>query len=370
MAGRFFTVWAIGEALGPVIYWVLYPLLILKPTVERMPTFPFLMFGNWSLEFSSVAQSCPTLCGPMDCSTPDFPVHHRLPELAQTHVHWVRLVICPRPMGIRTWSWKFHTFFLVLWAPPWAQVFPLYTAVVCFNRPLEGNHKNNGPNIHIFPIRHAFSRTWPQSKESSKVCDDGRCNEIQRTWHTQLHLPEKQEKTRGNHSLPRVLPCGWRIGWGQGYALPKDGTPRWTGLVLVYRELWTTRQMNVHGEPGGWTDAWELTVLHCACLQLGSTHREWAEMQTQEELQAGVCLCVHSLWCLVFTRCVCMCVELSMVFKVLFKQDGFLTGWGFWRWWYSGFLEPSRTISRWISEVIFSFSFSLSRISYFLAGPP
>ena len=40
-------------------------------------------------QFSSVAQSCPTLCDPMDCSTPGFPVHHQLPELAQTNVHWV-----------------------------------------------------------------------------------------------------------------------------------------------------------------------------------------------------------------------------------------------------------------------------------------
>ena len=38
-------------------------------------------------EFSSVAQSCPTLCEPMDCSTPGLPVHHPLLELTQTHVH-------------------------------------------------------------------------------------------------------------------------------------------------------------------------------------------------------------------------------------------------------------------------------------------
>ena len=37
--------------------------------------------------FSSVAQSCPTLCDPMDCSTPGLPVHHQLPEFTQTHVH-------------------------------------------------------------------------------------------------------------------------------------------------------------------------------------------------------------------------------------------------------------------------------------------
>ena len=42
-----------------------------------------------SVQFSSVAQSCLTLCDPMDCSTPGFPVHHHLLELAQTHIHRV-----------------------------------------------------------------------------------------------------------------------------------------------------------------------------------------------------------------------------------------------------------------------------------------
>ena len=42
-----------------------------------------------SYQFSSVAQSRPTLCDPMDCNTPGFPGHHQLLELAQTHVHWV-----------------------------------------------------------------------------------------------------------------------------------------------------------------------------------------------------------------------------------------------------------------------------------------
>ena len=47
------------------------------------------------IQFSSVAQSCPTLCDPMDCSMPGFPVHHQLWELAQTHVHWVSDAIQP-----------------------------------------------------------------------------------------------------------------------------------------------------------------------------------------------------------------------------------------------------------------------------------
>ena len=54
---------------------------------------------NIAKEFSSVAQSCPTLCESMDCSTLGFPVHHQHPELAQTPVCWIssaihHLVLC------------------------------------------------------------------------------------------------------------------------------------------------------------------------------------------------------------------------------------------------------------------------------------
>ena len=48
-----------------------------------------------NLQFSSVAQSCPTLCHPMDCSIPGFPVLHYFPEFAQTHIHWVSDAIWP-----------------------------------------------------------------------------------------------------------------------------------------------------------------------------------------------------------------------------------------------------------------------------------
>ena len=40
-----------------------------------------------SVQFSSVAQSCPTLCDPMNRSTPGLPVPHQLPEFTQTHIH-------------------------------------------------------------------------------------------------------------------------------------------------------------------------------------------------------------------------------------------------------------------------------------------
>ena len=47
------------------------------------------------MQFSSVTQSCLTVCDPMDCSKPGFPVHHQLLELTQTQVHWVDDAIQP-----------------------------------------------------------------------------------------------------------------------------------------------------------------------------------------------------------------------------------------------------------------------------------
>ena len=47
------------------------------------------------IQFSSVAQSCLTLCDPINCSMPVFPVHHKLLDLAQIHVHWVGDAIQP-----------------------------------------------------------------------------------------------------------------------------------------------------------------------------------------------------------------------------------------------------------------------------------
>ena len=50
---------------------------------------------HFHFQFSSVAQLCPTLCDPMNRSTPGLPVHHQLPEFTQTHVHRVGDAIQP-----------------------------------------------------------------------------------------------------------------------------------------------------------------------------------------------------------------------------------------------------------------------------------
>ena len=75
--------------------------VVFKTTVQKhqfFGTLPSLWSNSlihtwwWLQEKPSVqfiTQLCPTLCSPMDCSTPGFPVHHQLPKFTQTHVHWV-----------------------------------------------------------------------------------------------------------------------------------------------------------------------------------------------------------------------------------------------------------------------------------------
>ena len=66
-----------------------------KENVSCFFPVPYTVKRSIRFQFSSVAQLCPTLCDPMDCSMPVFPVHHQLPELTQTHVHWVGDAIQP-----------------------------------------------------------------------------------------------------------------------------------------------------------------------------------------------------------------------------------------------------------------------------------
>ena len=76
-------------------------LLLLSSSCSALPLIRDTVMWNKLLnffdpiQFSSVAQSCPTLCDPMNRSTPGLPVHHQLPEFTQTHVHRVSDAIQP-----------------------------------------------------------------------------------------------------------------------------------------------------------------------------------------------------------------------------------------------------------------------------------
>ena len=79
-----------GNASGTMLLEALNYILATSYPTDK-PLHPSLQ----EVHFSSVAQSCPILCNPMDCSTPSLPVHHQLPEFTQIHVHWVSNVIQP-----------------------------------------------------------------------------------------------------------------------------------------------------------------------------------------------------------------------------------------------------------------------------------
>ena len=73
---------------------VCYPGLLHLCSLEILVS-TFLVMYLAFCQFSSVVQSCPTLCDPVGCSMPGFPVHHQVLELAQTHVHRVGNAIQP-----------------------------------------------------------------------------------------------------------------------------------------------------------------------------------------------------------------------------------------------------------------------------------
>ena len=81
-------------------------LFLLREAFERYP---------WESDVAAAAagkslQSCPTLCDPMKCNMPGFPVHHQLPKLTQTHVHWVGNAIQPSHPVLYPFSSCFQSF--------------------------------------------------------------------------------------------------------------------------------------------------------------------------------------------------------------------------------------------------------------------
>ena len=85
----------VGPSSSPLHQWChpaissSYALFSFFPqSLLKSVTFPMSQLFA-SVQFTSVAQSCPVLCDPMDCSTSGFPVPHRLLEFVQVHVHWV-----------------------------------------------------------------------------------------------------------------------------------------------------------------------------------------------------------------------------------------------------------------------------------------
>ena len=82
----FFIKWSMGGGIFLLAFRVLKKFIL---TTFDAALWRRGFSGRCESQFSSVAQSCLTLCNTMDCSTPALSVHHKLPEFTQTHIHWV-----------------------------------------------------------------------------------------------------------------------------------------------------------------------------------------------------------------------------------------------------------------------------------------
>ena len=78
-----------------LIFWLVKPPSKFCPHLSALLLWFLPIYSLGFYQFSSVAQSCPTLCDSMDCSMPGLPVYHQLQEFTQTHVHWVGDAIQP-----------------------------------------------------------------------------------------------------------------------------------------------------------------------------------------------------------------------------------------------------------------------------------
>ena len=88
--------WLPGNTLFPPL-WCFFKVASTrhKHTIHPLSQPPIYSLNIYSVQCSSVAQLCPTLCGPINRSTPGLPVHHKLPEFTQTHFHRVGDAIQP-----------------------------------------------------------------------------------------------------------------------------------------------------------------------------------------------------------------------------------------------------------------------------------
>ena len=113
--------------------------------------------AQWNIQFSSVTQSCLILCNPLDWTTPGFPIHHRPPELAQTHVHLVGNAIQPSPPlsspSLPAFSLSQHQglFQWVRWPKYWSfscniSPFIEYSGLISFRNGILLSHKKEWNN--------------------------------------------------------------------------------------------------------------------------------------------------------------------------------------------------------------------------------
>ena len=106
-----------------------------------------------AVQFSSVTQSCLTLCDPIDCSTPGFPIHHQLLELTQTHVHRVGDAIqSSHPLSSLSLIYTYNR----ITNPPTSRKYTLRKDMTCVHIKSMSSTKNTGYIQTVYGHSHLF----------------------------------------------------------------------------------------------------------------------------------------------------------------------------------------------------------------------
>ena len=148
----------------------LYTCAHLRSCIIYLTSFPWKPL--WLIQFT-----CLTLCDPMDCSMPDFPLHHQLSEFTHTHVHWVgdaiHLVLCCplllRPSGSLL-------VFIFLSGPLWH----LHIGDPSFSLPFPAWHGIPGHKLTVptLPfLSNQYESQWPSSFNSGFLLSSSQCIE-------------------------------------------------------------------------------------------------------------------------------------------------------------------------------------------------
>ena len=118
----------------------------------------------------SITKSCPTLCDPIDCNTPGFPVFHYLPEFAQTHICWI---------GDAMQVILYYTILSHPLLPPFLFVLSFSQLQSLFQWVISSGGQSIGASASVYLLRHSFyvSNRWkiifPQTHTRLKTMDIG-----------------------------------------------------------------------------------------------------------------------------------------------------------------------------------------------------
>ena len=172
-------------------------------------------------QFSSVVQSCRTLCYPRDCSTPGLPVHHQLPEFTQTRVvKKKKTTHLPMQVDIETWVW------FLGWKDPLEEEMASGSSVLAWRIPWT-EEPDGLQSMGLHRVAHNWSNLACTPWASLAAQTVKNLPAMQKTQDWSLSQEDSLEKGLSTHSSN----LAWRIQWTEEPGgLQSTGAKNWTWL--------------------------------------------------------------------------------------------------------------------------------------------